>query len=113
MGTPDIFTQYITSTDGGVYTIAIVLILFTLGGMVFMFRRTLLHMLMGVELMLNAVNLNLLYFSRLYQNHDGQIFSLMIFVVAACEVAVGIAIIVHLYKRTSTISVEHYTEERG
>ncbi|MBN2008430.1 NADH-quinone oxidoreductase subunit NuoK [candidate division KSB1 bacterium] len=107
------FTQYILAGDGGVFTIAVVLILFALGAMVFLFRRTLLHMLMGVELMLNAVNLNLLFFSRLYQNHDGQILSLMIFVVAACEVAVGIAIIVHLYKRTGSIGVENYTEERG
>jgi len=113
MEMPDMFTQYIISGNGGIFTIAVVLILFTLGGMVFLFRRTLLHMLMGVELMLNAVNLNLLYFSRLHQNHDGHIFSLMIFVVAACEVAVGIAIIVHLYKRTGTIGVETYSEERG
>jgi NADH-quinone oxidoreductase subunit K len=68
---------------------------------------------MAVELLLNAVNLSLIYFSRLHQNHDGQILALMIFVVAACEVALGIAIIVHLFKRTSTISVDEYTSERG
>ncbi|MBD3291050.1 NADH-quinone oxidoreductase subunit NuoK [candidate division KSB1 bacterium] len=106
------FTDFIIGS-GGIYTIAVVLLLFTLGGMTVLFRRTLLHMLMGVELMLNAVNLSFIYFSRLHQNHDGQILSLMIFVVAACEVAVGIAIIVHLFKRTGTISVETYTAERG
>lgn len=99
--------------SGGTFTLSIVLILFAIGSIVFIFRRTLLHMLMGVELMLNAANLSLIYFSRLHQNYDGQILSLMIFVVAACEVAVGIAIIVHLFKRTGTIGVETYSEERG
>ena len=98
---------------GGMYTITIILLLFTLGSAAVIFRRTLLHMLMGVELMLNAVNLSFIYFSRLHNNHDGQVLSLMIFVVAACEVAVGIAIIVHLFKRTGTIGVETYSEERG
>ena len=109
----DLFSEFIISSHGGLFTISTVLLLFAIGGTVFIFRRTLLHMLMGVELMLNAVNLSLIYFSRLHQNHDGQILSLMIFVVAACEVAVGIAIIVHLYKRTGTIGVETYSEERG
>jgi NADH-quinone oxidoreductase subunit K len=98
---------------GGIFTLSIVILLFAIGSITFIFRRTLLHMLMAVELMLNAVNLSLIYFSRLHQNHDGQILSLMIFVVAACEVALGIAIIVHLFKRTSTISVDAYTSERG
>ena len=105
-------TDFILGT-GGFFTIAIVILLFAIGSVIFIFRRTLLHMLMAVELMLNAVNLSLIYFSRLHQNHDGQILSLMIFVVAACEVALGIAIIVHLFKRTSTISVDAYTSERG
>ncbi|OQX96001.1 NADH-quinone oxidoreductase subunit K [candidate division KSB1 bacterium 4572_119] len=99
--------------SGGMFTISVVIVLFFLGIITFIFRRTLLHMLMGVELMLNAVNLNLIYFSRLHQNLEGQILSLMIFVVAACEVAVGIAIIVRLFKRTGTLGVETYTEERG
>jgi len=99
--------------SGGMFTISVVLLLFFIGIATFIFRRTLLHMLMGVELMLNAVNLSLIYFSRLHQNLDGQILSLLIFVVAACEVAVGIAIIVKLYRRTGTIGVETYTEERG
>lgn len=98
--------------QGGIFTLSVVLILVTLGCIAFVYRRTLLHMLMGVELMLNAVNLSLIYFSNIHQNHDGQILALMIFVVAACEVAVGIAIIVRLFKRTGTISVEAYTEEK-
>ncbi|MDZ7376244.1 MAG: NADH-quinone oxidoreductase subunit NuoK [candidate division KSB1 bacterium] len=105
-------TDFIFGT-GGFFTLSIVILLFAIGSVTFLFRRTLLHMLMAVELMLNAVNLSLIYFSRVHQNHDGQIFSLMIFVVAACEVALGIAIIVHLFKRTGTISVDAYTSERG
>lgn len=96
---------------GGLFNLAVVIILFLLGALTFLFRRTLLHLLMGVELMLNAVNLNLLYFANLHQNQDGHIFALMIFIVAACEVAVGIAIIVRLFKRTGTLAVEKYSEE--
>lgn len=99
--------------NGGIFTLSVVIILFFLGAAAFIFRRNLLHMLMGVELMLNAVNLSMVYFSNLHQNHDGHIFSLMIFVVAACEVAVGIAIIVHLFRKTGTLAVERYAEERG
>ncbi len=108
----NLFSDFIIGS-GGLFTLTTVIVLFVFGSIVFIFRRTLLHMLMGVELMLNAVNLSFIYFSRLHQNYDGQILSLMIFVVAACEVAVGIAIIVHLYKRTGTIGVETYSEERG
>jgi len=79
-------TDFIFGT-GGFFTLSIIILLFAIGSITFIFRRTLLHMLMAVELMLNAVNLSLIYFSRLHQNHDGQILSLMIFVVAACEVA--------------------------
>jgi len=108
----NLFSDFLLGA-GGMYTLTIILLLFIIGSSAVIFRRTLLHMLMGVELMLNAVNLSFIYFSRLQANHDGQILSLMIFVVAACEVAVGIAIIVHLFKRTGTISVETYSEERG
>ena len=99
--------------SGGIFTLSVVIILVMLGSIAFIYRRTLLHMLMGVELMLNAVNLSLIYFSNIHQNHEGQILSLMIFVVAACEVAVAIAIIVRLFKRTGTISVETYADEKG
>ncbi|MCI0515942.1 NADH-quinone oxidoreductase subunit NuoK [candidate division KSB1 bacterium] len=99
--------------DGGLFTLWVTIVLFILGALTFIFRRTLLHMLMGVELMLNAVNLNLIYFAHLHQNHEGHIFALMIFVVAACEVAVGIAIIVRLFKRTGTLGVENYVSENG
>jgi NADH-quinone oxidoreductase subunit K len=105
-------TEFFTGS-GGMFTLTTVILLFVLGSITVIFRRTLLHMLMGVELMLNAVILSFIYFSRLHVNHDGQILSLMIFVVAACEVAVGIAIIVYLYKRTGTIGVDNYVEERG
>ena len=70
--------EFFTGT-GGLFTLTIVLSLFTIGSITVIFRRTLLHMLMGVELMLNAVILNFIYFSRLHQNHEGQILSLMIF----------------------------------
>ena len=95
------------------YYLGLSAVLFTIGTVGVLSRRNAIIIFMSIELMLNAVNLSFIYFSRLHQNHDGQILSLMIFVVAACEVAVGIAIIVHLFKRTGTISVETYTAERG
>lgn len=105
------FSQFLIGS-GGVFTLSVVIILFALGALVFIFRRNLLHMLMGVELMLNAVNLSMIYFSTLHQNYAGQIFSLIIFVVAAAEVAVGIAIIVLLFKRTGTLGVDAYAEQQ-
>lgn len=71
-------------------------------------RRNAIAILLGIELMLNAVNINLIAFWR-YLNPDnisGQVFALIVFAVAAAEVAVGLALVISLYRRRNTIVAE-------
>jgi NADH-quinone oxidoreductase subunit K len=71
-------------------------------------RRNALAILMGIELMLNAVNVNLIAFWR-YRTPDmisGQAFALIVFAVAAAEAAVGLALIISIYRRRSTVAAE-------
>ena len=81
-------------------------VLFSLGVLGVILRRNLLVMYMGLELMLNASNLALVAFSRFNNNLNGQIMVFFIITVAAAEVAVGLAIIVALYRARQTIHVE-------
>src|SRR5262252_3724014 len=81
-------------------------ILFCLGLLGVIIRRNLLIIYMGLELMLNAANLTLVAFSRYNNNLDGQVFVFFIITVAAAEVAVGLALIVALYRRHQTAHVE-------
>ena len=72
-------------------------------------RKNAVAILMGVELMLNAVNINLVAFWR-YQNPDsltGQVFAIIVFAVAAAEVAVGLALVISLYRRRRTVIAEN------
>lgn len=85
------------------------IILFCLGLMGVIVRRNLLVIYMGLELMLNAANLALVAFSRFNNDHDGQIFVFFIITVAAAEVAVGLALIVALYRKRRTAHVEDLT----
>ena len=84
-------------------------ILFSLGLLGVIVRRNLLIIYMGLELMLNAANLALVAFSRFNNNLDGQVFVFFIITVAAAEVAVGLALIVALYRRRQTAHVEDLT----
>jgi len=78
-----------------------------LTGMVgFIVRRNALVMLMCVELMLSAVNLVFAAFSRLHGDGGGQVFVLMNFAVAASEAAIGLAILVEIYRRRRTVNVD-------
>ena len=81
-------------------------LLFALGLLGVIPRRNLLIIYMGLELMLNAANLALVAFSRFNNNLDGQVFVFFIITVAAAEVAVGLALIVALYRRHQTAHVE-------
>src|SRR2546423_13223728 len=76
-------------------------------------RRNPLVILLCLELMLNAANLALIGFARMWGNHDGQIFALIVMVVAACEVTVGLGIIVAMYRRRLPIDVDELRELRG
>jgi NADH-quinone oxidoreductase subunit K len=80
--------------------------LFTLGVAGVIVRRNLLVMYMSLELMLNAANLALVAFSRFTNNLDGQVFVFFVITVAAAEVAVGLALIVAVYRTRQTAHVE-------
>src|SRR6516164_288834 len=84
-------------------------ILFCLGLLGVLVRRNLLVMYMGLELMLNAANLALVAFSRFNNDLNGQVFVFFIITVAAAEVAVGLALIVALYRKRRTVHVEDLT----
>ena len=76
-------------------------------------RRNPLAILLCLELMLNAANLALVAFARAHGNQEGQIFALIVMVVAACEVAVGLGLIVALYRRRLPIDVDQLRELQG
>jgi NADH-quinone oxidoreductase subunit K len=82
------------------------IILFCLGLLGVIMRRNLLVIYMSLELMLNAANLALVAFSRFSNNLDGQVFVFFIITVAAAEVAVGLALIVALYRKRQTVHLE-------
>ncbi|HEU4430871.1 MAG TPA: NADH-quinone oxidoreductase subunit NuoK [Myxococcota bacterium] len=81
-------------------------ILFLLGTLGALTRRNLIVILMSIELMLNAVNLALVAFSRQWGNQAGQLFVLMVIVVAAAEVAVGLGIVLSLFRNRESVNVE-------
>ena len=76
-------------------------------------RRNPLVILLCLELMLNAANLALIAFSRMHGTDDGQVFALIVMVVAACEVTVGLGIIVAMYRRRLPVDVDELRELRG
>ena len=82
-------------------------ILFSLGTFAVMTRRNGIAVLMGVELILNAANLNFVAFSRFGgMNMDGHIFSLFVIVLAAAEAAVALAIVINIYNNLNSINVD-------
>lgn len=87
------------------------LLLFGLGLTIVLTKRNLIFMLMGLELMLNGVNVNFVYFSQFDQNPDqAQIFSLFIMMVAAAEVAIALAIILKIRSYFKSIDPENISE---
>ena len=85
-------------------------ILFTIGAIGVLVRRNVLVMLMSVEMMLNAVNLTFVALARQLQSLNGQIFVFIIMVVAAVEVAVGLAILVELNRLRETANVDDVSQ---
>lgn len=88
-------------------------ILFSIGAMGVLVRRNPLIMFMSIELMLNAVNLAFVAFSRYLNSMDGQVFVFLILTVAAAEVAVGLAIIVALFRTRESVDVDKVSELKG
>ena len=88
-------------------------LLFALGLLGVITRRNLLVMYMSLELMLNSANLALVSFSRFNDNHNGQVMVFFILTVAAAESAIGLAILVVLFRNLSTINVEDLDSLKG
>lgn len=88
-------------------------ILFSIGAIGVLVRRNPLIMFMSIELMLNAVNLSFVAFSRYLNSLDGQVFVFLILTVAAAEVAVGLAIIVALFRQREQVDVDEVNELKG
>ena len=80
--------------------------LFTIGVIGVMVRRNIIIIFMSIELMLNAVNLNLAAFSHQWQNAAGQVFAILVIAVAAAEAAVGLAIVIAFYRNRQTLNVD-------
>jgi NADH-quinone oxidoreductase subunit K len=93
--------------------LAVSAIIFTLGAFGVMTRRNPLVVLLCLELMLNGGNLALLAFSRMWGNGDGQVFALVVITVAACEVCIGLGMIVAIYRRSLPIDVDELHELQG
>jgi len=87
--------------------------LFCIGATGVLVRRNPLVVLLSLELMLNAGNLALIAFSRMLGNGDGQVFALVVMVIAACEVVIGLGLIVAIYRRRLPIDVDEVAEMRG
>ena len=88
-------------------------ILFTLGTVGVLVRRNPLVILICIELMLNAVNLTLITFSRQLENIEGQLFALMAMTVAAAEAVVGLAILVDIFRVRDVEDVDDLSEMKG
>ncbi len=88
------------------YYLILSAILFGLGVLAFVFKRNIITIFMSIELMLNAVNLAFVAFSRMLGQLDGQVFVFFVIVVAAAEAAVGLAIIIQIARNRQTLNVE-------
>jgi len=80
--------------------------LFTIGMLGVMLRRNVIIIFMSIELMLNAVNINLAAFSQQWQNAIGQVFAIFVIAVAAAEAAVGLGIILAFFRNKDTLNVD-------
>ena len=76
-------------------------------------RRNPLVVLLCLELMLNAANIALIAFSRMWANIEGQVFAIIVMVVAACEVCIGLGLVVAIYRRRLPIDVDELRELQG
>jgi NADH-quinone oxidoreductase subunit K len=77
-------------------------------------KKNAIMMLLGIELMLNASNINLVAFNRIHSNSlDGQLFALFVIIVAVCEAAVGLAIVLRIYQFYQTSNPDEFSELKG
>lgn len=88
------------------YFLVLSALLFSIGVYGVLARQNAVLILLSVELMLNAVNINLVVFSRLFDAASGQVFALFVIALAAAEVGVGLAIVILIYRNRASSSVE-------
>jgi len=88
-------------------------IVFSIGVVGVLTRRNVIIILMSIELMLNSVNLNLVAFSDRLQDLSGQVFAVFVIVVAAAEAAVGLGIVISLFRNKETVNVDEIDLLRG
>jgi NADH-quinone oxidoreductase subunit K len=88
-------------------------VIFILGAACAVARRNLIMILVGVEIMLNAAALAFIAASLHWQKLPGQAFVIFIFAVAAAEVAIGLALIVHIQRRTGSVTSDDYNQMKG
>lgn len=85
-------------------------ILFVIGMVGFLTRRSLILMFLSLEMMLSGISVNLIAFSRHHQNYQGQILAIMVLTIAACEAAIALALVVSLYRRKATLDIAAWDE---
>lgn len=95
------------------YYIVLSSILFVIGALGVLIRRNPLIIFMSVELMLNAANLAFVAFASVYETFSGQIFVFFVIAVAAAEVAVGLALIVEIFKSRKNINIDELNSLKG
>ena len=83
-------------------------VLFFIGVLGVLVRRNAIVVFMSIEIMLNAVNVSLIAFDNYWNQHDGQIFAFIVICVAAAEVAVGLAIVIALFRNKPTINLDEF-----
>jgi len=87
--------------------------LFCIGVYGVIVRKNAVMVLMSIELILNSVNINLLAFSQVHNNLDGNVFALYIIAVAAAEVGVGLAMVLLIYRNRKSISLDELSDMKG
>ena len=88
-------------------------VLFCIGVFGVIARRNAVMVLMSIELILNAVNLNLVAFALMNNNQEGQVFALYVIAIAAAEVGVGLAMVLMIYRNRKSISLDELSEMKG
>jgi NADH-quinone oxidoreductase subunit K len=95
------------------YYVTLSAVLFTIGALGVLTRRNAIIIFMSIELMLNSANLLFVAFARMYENLGGQIFVFFVMTVAAAEVAVGLALIVAVFRTKDTINIDEASTLKG
>ena len=88
-------------------------LLFSIGVLCVTVRRNAVGVLIGIEMMLNAANINLVAFSRWHGNVDGAVYAIFVIMLAAAEAAVALAIVLNVFQHAASVSTDDFTEMKG